>query len=82
MSTVAVLFKIYADEDSLDVAMDEIKETMNPKDMRTEEIGFGIKVIKALFTFDNEKTNSSEIEDRLKQIKYINEIEVEQETLI
>lgn len=82
MSKVAVLFKIYVNEDSLDVAVDEIKDTMNPDDIKTEEIGFGIKAVKALFVYNNEKTTSSEIEERLRQIKYINEIEVETETLL
>lgn len=82
MSMVAVLFKIYPKEDLLNVAIDEIKNLMNPKDIKTEDIGFGIKAIRALFTFNNDETTSSEIEKRLKQIDSINEIEVEKESLI
>ncbi len=47
-----------------------------------EEIGFGIKVIKALFQYNDEKTNSSEIESKIHAVNGIEQIEVIEESLI
>jgi translation elongation factor EF-1beta len=62
--------------------MSEIKEKMKPQDMRAEEIGFGIKLIKAAFRFNDEQTGSSKIEEAVKNIEGVGEVEVEEETLL
>lgn len=82
MSKVSVIFKIYPQEDMLEKVMISIKSSMSPKDMKTEEIGFGIKILKAMFIFDDTQVRSSHLEDSLKKIQGVNEVEVEQETLI
>jgi translation elongation factor EF-1beta len=83
MSSVAVLFKVYPKENMLDKALDSIKK-MNPAPagMQTDEIGFGITVIKVLFKFDDDKTSSSKIEDELRKVEGVGELEVEEEGLI
>ena len=82
MSSVAVLFKVYPKEEMLDMAVANIKKDMNPAGMQIEDIGFGIKVIKVLFKFDNEKTSSSAIEDNLRKVGGVGELEVEEEGLL
>jgi translation elongation factor EF-1beta len=76
MSNVAVLFKVYPKENMTDKALENIKAEMNPTGMQVEDIGFGIKVIKVMFKFDDTKTSSS------KKVEGVGELEVEEEGLI
>lgn len=82
MSKVAVLFKVYPKDDMLDKAVSEIKEKMNPAGMQTEDVAFGIKVVKVMFKFDDAETSSSKIEEQLKNIEGVGEIEVVEEGLL
>ncbi len=81
MSKVVVVFKVYPKDDSFDKAVEEIKG-MSPNDVKSEDIGFGIKVIKASFIYEDSKGGSSEIEERLKELENVSEVEVAEETLI
>jgi translation elongation factor EF-1beta len=82
MAKVGALFKIFTDEGKLDEVTDEIKKELKPQDIRSEELAFGIKVIKALFVFEDSEVGSSSIEEKLKKVKGVSEVEVEQESLI
>jgi translation elongation factor EF-1beta len=82
MSNVAVLFKVYPKENMTDKALENIKAEMNPTGMQVEDIGFGIKVIKVMFKFDDTKTSSSKIEEDLRKVEGVGELEVEEEGLI
>ena len=82
MSKVAVVFKVYPKDGMLDQAVANIKEKMNPPGMQTEDIAFGIKVIKVLFKFDDTETSSSKIEEELRKVEGVGEIEVFEEGLI
>ena len=82
MSKVAVVFKIYSKDGEFDKCVSELKEKMKPVGMQTEEIGFGIKIIKVLFKFDDTETSSSKIEEQLKQLQSISEVEVYEESLL
>jgi translation elongation factor EF-1beta len=82
MSGVSVIFKIYAQEGKLDSVMKEIAEKLKPKDMKVEELAFGIKAIRAMFLFDNADSTSSGIEERLRAIEGVSELEVEEESLL
>lgn len=82
MAKVGALFKIFTDEGKLDEVTEEIKKELKPQDIRSEELAFGIKVIKALFVFEDSEVGSSSIEEKLKKVKGVSEVEVEQESLI
>ncbi|MGI0100822.1 MAG: hypothetical protein ACREBH_03870 [Candidatus Micrarchaeaceae archaeon] len=82
MSDVAVLFKVYPKDDMLDSCVNNIKKDMNPAGLQTEDVAFGIKVVKVVFKFDDSKTSSSKIEDDLRKVKGVGEIEVMEEGLI
>lgn len=83
MSSVAVLFKVYPKENMLDKAVESIKKmSPAPAGMQTDDIGFGIVVIKVLFKFDDDKTSSSKIEDELRKAEGVGELEVEEEGLL
>lgn len=81
MGEVAVLFKIYIESGSEESVDKAISNDLKPKSLQFEEIGFGIKVLKAFFVHDD-STGSSEIEERIRRIPGVNGVEVEQESLI
>jgi translation elongation factor EF-1beta len=81
MGSVATVFKVYPEPGSEDAAKKEIEAILKPKGIQVEEIAFGIKVIKVLFVHDD-KEGSTELEEKLRKVKGINEVEVEDETLI
>ncbi|MGC8629174.1 MAG: hypothetical protein ACP5T4_03120 [Candidatus Micrarchaeia archaeon] len=81
MGDVAVLFRVYTEEGKTDEVKNSIIDNLHPQSIAIEDVAFGIKVIKVLFIHDD-KTGSSEFEDKLKTIKGVNEVEVLDETLI
>ncbi len=81
MGSVATVFKVYPEPGKEEEAKKEIEEKLKPKGVQVEEVAFGIKVIKVLFVHDD-KEGSTELEDKLRQVQGINEVEVEDETLI
>ncbi len=81
MSKVIVVFKVYPKDNAFGKAVEEIKG-MNPNGVQDEDIGFGIKVIKASFIYDDSKGGSSEIEEKLKKLDSVGEVEVSEESLL
>jgi translation elongation factor EF-1beta len=82
MSRVSVIFKIYPAENGLETAVQRIKDELKPQAIQSEEVAFGIKVIKVRFVFDDDQTSSSKIEEQLKAMKEVSEVEVEEESLM
>ncbi len=82
MSKVAVVFKIYSNDGQFDTALKNLKEKLNPAGISTDDIGFGIKVIKALFKFEDTETSSSRIEEQIKKLEGVSEVEVYEESLL
>ncbi len=80
MGNVATLFKVYVEAGMEDSVSNGIK-AMNPKSIQMEEIGFGIKVIKVMFVHTDEE-GSTPYEEKLKAVKGVNEVEVEEQTLL
>ncbi len=83
MSDVGILFRVYP-VDNIDVnkLIDIAKESISPNKIEIEEIGFGIKVLKLFFRYNDSETTSSQIEDKIKSIKEVSEVEVIEESLI
>ncbi len=77
----AVWVKVCVESGSEDAVSKTISDNLKPKSLQFEEIGFGIKVLKAFFVHDD-STGSSEIEESIRKIPGVNEVEVEQESLI
>jgi translation elongation factor EF-1beta len=82
MSKVAVLFTVYPKDNLADKTADNIKKALNPPGMQIDDIAFGIKVIKVMFKFDDSETSSSKIEDELRKVEGVGEIEVAEEGLL
>lgn len=81
MASVAVLFKVYPKDGMLESALENVKK-LNPTGMQTDDIGFGIKVIKVMFKFDDTKESSTKFEEELRKTEGVGEIEVVEEGLI
>ncbi len=81
MGDVAVLFKVYPESGQEDAVLKEIKEKMQPKSMQKEEVAFGIKVVKVLFVHPD-NSGSTDLEEQLKKVPGVREVEVAEESLI
>ena len=81
MAKVAVIFKVYPKEGEIDKVASALKG-LGSQGTQTEDIGFGIKVIKVLFTFDDKEGSSSSIEDKIRKIEGVSEVEVAEESLV
>jgi translation elongation factor EF-1beta len=82
MGRVAVLYKVFPKENELETALANIKKKLKPASIETQELAFGIKVIRVLFTFNDSDASSSRIEEQLKSIEGVSEVEVEEESLV
>ena len=81
MGKVGVLFKIYAEEGKEEEVEKNIASELKPNGIQLDDIGFGIRVIKALFIHEDSEGSGS-IEEKLRKISGVREVEVEEETLI
>ncbi len=81
MSNVIVIFKVYAKDGMITEVADRVK-ALGPVDMRVEDIAFGIRIIKAAFKFNDEQTSSSKIEEQIRKLEGVSELDVDDETLI
>jgi len=77
MADVAVNVKISTEsQDNLEDIMEKIKKTCRVNAIKLEEIGFGIKIIKAQIFVDDKVEGFDAVEERIKAIKGVNELDV------
>jgi translation elongation factor EF-1beta len=81
MGNVITLFKVYTEPGNEEKVSAEIKNRLNPKGMQLEDIAFGIKVIKVMFVHDDSE-GSSIIEEKLRKVNGVTEVEVADESLM
>ena len=83
MGQVAVVFKIMPSSTDIDAEMikKEIEKKFNPSDIKIQELAFGIKVIKALFIIPD-ASGVENIENGIKEIEGVGEVETESLTLV
>ncbi|MCK9626894.1 MAG: hypothetical protein M0R23_10690 [Bacteroidales bacterium] len=76
MTKVSVLVRIsVSDLEQLSNTIQEITEKFKPIDIGTEEVGFGIKVIKAVFHVEEDE-GSSVLEENLSAIENVENVDV------
>ncbi len=81
MGKVAVTYKVMpcsADEE-IDKIKSEIIEKIKPQDIKVEPLAFGLKAIKLMVVSEDAQQN---IEEMLRKIKGVGEIEIESTTLL
>ncbi len=81
MGDVATIFKIYTETGKETEVRDSIIKTLKPKSIQLEDVAFGIKVIKVMFVHTDEE-GSTAIEEKLKAVKDVTEVEVADQTLL
>jgi translation elongation factor EF-1beta len=81
MGKVATLFNVYANQGKEEEVVNEIRDSMKPNSLSVEDIAFGIKIIKVMFIHEDSE-GSDVLENRLRQVKETNNVEVAEESLI
>ena len=82
MGKVAITFKIMpdsAERDAFDIK-EKINEKVKVQDYHIEEIAFGLKVLRVLIMSEDAATE--ELEEKIKSIKGVSEVEVESSTIV
>ncbi len=75
MANVAVEVKIYpADGVDADALARKIEE--RAKEVKVEDIGFGIKVLRALFVIPDAEGGTDKLEEELKAVEGVSNVEV------
>jgi elongation factor 1-beta len=82
MGQVAVVIKIFPDDVANFGSMKEnvIKE-LNPKNIKIEELAFGLKALKIMVIMDD-KQGAGNVEEKIMQIKGVGQAQVEDMTLV
>jgi len=76
MTKVSVFVRIsVSDLEELSNTIQEITEKFKPIDIGTEEVGFGIKVIKAVFHIEEDE-GSSILEENLAGISNVENVDI------
>ncbi|MCL4372373.1 hypothetical protein M1373_03590 [Candidatus Marsarchaeota archaeon] len=82
MSRIGVVFNVYPEEGKMDSVVRQIKEKMKPASIEAQDIAFGIKVLKVFFVFEESETTSTKLEEGLKSISGVSQIDVSEESLV
>ncbi|MGI0141384.1 MAG: hypothetical protein ACREBF_01890 [Candidatus Micrarchaeales archaeon] len=81
MAKVAVLFKVFTEAGMEEEVRNRIIKQLKPNGTQLEEIAFGIKMIKVQFVYEDEQ-GSTKLEDALRKVDGVKEVEVIEETLL
>ena len=83
MGNVAASFKIYPDDPK---ANDRIKDAVGKfahiQYAKEEEVGFGIKILRLTILLDDSRGGTEKVEDKIRSIPHVSQVEVEQVTLV
>ena len=82
MGKVAITFKIMPDSAEIDAfeLKDKINEKVKVQDYHVEEIAFGLKVLRVLIMSEDAATD--ELEEKIKSVAGVSEVEVESSTIV
>ena len=85
MGRVAVSYRVSLEQPETDAdrAAESIRRIEHVKDVRIVPVGFGVKIIEVMAVFDDkEGANTDAMENRLKSIEGVSEVEAGDVTLI
>lgn len=75
---VAATMKIYLeDTNNMDSVKTNIEKIAKINKFTEEDVGFGIKVLRAIILFNDEKGGLEELEEEIKKIPGVSETQVE-----
>lgn len=85
MGNAMVVFKVFSDPENINSVSNALKEVKEGafRDLKREPIGFGIEIIKVGYVIPD-KTDGAlpKLEETIKKIPGINQVEVDMMTLI
>jgi translation elongation factor EF-1beta len=82
MGSVAVTAKVFTESmEIFDKVKGSIQDEMNPYKLEEEEVAFGMRAIKVTFIV-KDSSGGSDIEERLRKVKGVSEVQIEEVTLI
>jgi translation elongation factor aEF-1 beta len=82
MGTAAIITKVFPESpEVLDKVKSSIQEEMNPYRLEEEEVAFGMKALRVTILV-KDSSGGTEIEERLKKIPGVSEVQIEEVTLI
>ncbi len=75
---VAAHVKIYVeDPSSMGGVKEEIGKLVKVQEFKEEDVGFGIKVLKATFLMNDSEGGMDELEEKIKNLNNVSQVEVE-----
>lgn len=81
MGNVSVIVKVYPeDPGKIDELKDRISKAMDPRDIKVEDVGFGVKLLRVMVIVPD--TEGGSIEDRIKALPGVSEVQVEDVSLV
>jgi len=82
MGSVALTAKVFPESmEVFEEVKNSIKNEMKPYKVEEEEVAFGMKALKVTFLI-KDSSGGSDIEEMLRKIKGVSEVQVEEVTLI
>ncbi|NYZ76333.1 elongation factor 1-beta [Candidatus Micrarchaeota archaeon] len=82
MGTAAVITKVFPESPEVfEKVKSSIQNEMKPYKLEEEEVAFGIKALKVTILV-KDSSGGSDIEERLRKIEGVSEVQVEEVTLI
>jgi elongation factor 1-beta len=81
MGEVAVVYKINPDLEKKEEIKKELS-TIGAKEIKEENIGFGIVSLKVIFVIEDKPNCIEELEEKIGKIKGVNSVQVEGTSLV
>ncbi|MFH1285612.1 MAG: elongation factor 1-beta [Candidatus Micrarchaeota archaeon] len=82
MGKVMTIIKVFPEDmEKFEQIKEEIRKKFNPKDMKEEPVAFGFKILKVGIVSED-KEGSGNVEEELKKISGVSEVQVEDVTLV
>ena len=81
MGVVAAIYKIIPDPEKKEIVKNKLVE-IGSKEVKEEQIGFGIVALKAMFIVKDAQGEIDELENQIEKIDGVNSVQVEGTSLI
>ena len=80
---VAADIKVYVDDASkMDIVKKEIEKLVKVQRFWEEDVGFGIKALKATLLLEDSEGGTEAVEEKIKALSHVSQVEVENVTRV
>ncbi len=81
MGEVATVYKVTPKPEKKEEVKSKLNE-LGAKEIKEEEIGFGITALRVVFVIGDESGKSEELEKKIEEVEGVNSIEIEGNSLL